>query len=411
MGALSLFGVCQLPQGGRATPYMMVHVGLMVLMIAIWHTGKALANSDQRRVIWLGLALHVALAFVPPFTSDDSERYVWDGAVAVAGYDPYALAPNAPELAALHKAWRTPAGTDTYPMLYPPLALALFSTAALAGPRHASMYWQAFVTCAALALIMMVLATLWRTDALRNAPLVALNPLLLLEAEVGAHLDVFAALFVAVAVWAVVAGRGYLIGVGLAAGVLVKLSPAVALLAVAFNFHARPRNSFTKILGSALVVIVAGYGLALGIGLHPVGWLGAFVLGVRFGSPLWVEPYTGIAAAVALGGTLAWRHRTDALRTMTIALTTLLACTPVIFPWYLLVLVPLWAMRPSAFGMLWMLTLPLTYEVLDAFERDGTWTPATWPLAVIAGGWILAMLIGRMDAIPDWWYARRQRIR
>jgi len=43
--------------------------------------------------------------------------------------------------------------------------------------------------------------------------------------------------------------------------------------------------------------------------------------------------------------------------------------------------------------LIWVSTLPLTYQVLDVFDATGVWIPAAWPLWIIAVGWIVGLAI------------------
>ncbi|MEZ4270276.1 MAG: hypothetical protein R3C68_02200 [Myxococcota bacterium] len=38
---------------------------------------------------------------------------------------------------------------------------------------------------------------------------------------------------------------------------------------------------------------------------------------------------------------------------------------------------------------------PLTYEVIDDFDRSALWQPALWPLVVIAPGWGVGFALDR----------------
>ncbi len=81
-------------------------------------------------ILLLGFGLRLLLLPLPPTLSDDVFRYLWDGKVAGAGFNPYELAPDAPELLNLRDdLWQTLPHRDVA-SVYPPLALTLFSIAA-----------------------------------------------------------------------------------------------------------------------------------------------------------------------------------------------------------------------------------------------------------------------------------------
>jgi hypothetical protein len=83
-------------------------------------------------VILLGASLlRLLLLPLPPTLSDDALRYLWDGKVARAGWNPYALPPAAPELAPLRDAIWLRLPHQDVPTVYPPLAITSFSIATL----------------------------------------------------------------------------------------------------------------------------------------------------------------------------------------------------------------------------------------------------------------------------------------
>jgi hypothetical protein len=60
-----------------------------------------------------------------------------------------------------------------------------------------------------------------------------------------------------------------------------------------------------------------------------------------------------------------------------------LLVSPVLFPWYLMPLVPLLALWPNKYLIAWMLIMPLTYEVLGDFLAYQQWHPAQWPIVIL----------------------------
>ena len=77
-------------------------------------------------VLGLALVLRLLLLPLPATLSDDVLRYLWDGEVIAAGFNPYALAPDAAALAELRDAdWDVMPHRDVE-AVYPPLALAFF---------------------------------------------------------------------------------------------------------------------------------------------------------------------------------------------------------------------------------------------------------------------------------------------
>ena len=385
---------------GVGSGHIGLHAALTVLMLAVWLTGRRAGERAQRLTLLAAAASLLLLAPVTPYTTHDPERYLWDGQVAASGFDPYRLAPDAPELAALRARWPTPAEHSAYPTLYPPAALASFAAAASAGLAAAPWIWKALVTAAALSSILLMNILLRRRGLLQHLPLFALSPLLILETGVGAHVDAFALLCLTAALLAVERARLTWAGAALGLGALFKLLPALALLPLAVSTGGRRA---LPLLAAALVVVLVAYGLTSALSWQAIGSLPQFFEHWRFGSPLFAalgaSPILALGAVTSLAAA-AWLARTRPLAGLQVALATPLLFSPVVFPWYALLLLPGLALAPSYFVLAWVTALPLTYEVLDGFVASGAWTPAAWPLWAIALAWLFggALDLGEKSA-------------
>lgn len=135
------------------------------------------------------LLLRLPLLPLPPALSDDALRYLWDGKVAAAGFNPYVLAPAAEELTHLRDAtWRRLPHSQI-PTVYPPLSVAAFSIASrLPFPL---LGWKLMATAADLLACSLLLA-LARSLGLPEGRTVwyAWNPLAALEVAGMGHVDV-----------------------------------------------------------------------------------------------------------------------------------------------------------------------------------------------------------------------------
>lgn len=371
-------------------------------MLVAWSAGRRDALVATRVTLLAGVFARVALLAVPAFTTNDVDRYLWDGAVSLAGFDPYLTAPHEAVLAELHGRWPTPPEHAAYPTLYPPVALALFALCASAGPELAPWLWKLAVLGASLGTLVVMLRLLERLQLERHFPLIALSPILVLEGGVGAHVDVFTTFCIALALLLASRRQALLCGAFLGLGAAIKLLPAVAVIPLAIGAGAR---SGWRIVGSALAAMSACYAAAVAVGWHPVGSLPLFVERWRFGAPLHsaldallpsVIVGVVLSGAVLLAlGYAAWRARRDAIGGMQVALAAPLLFGPVVFPWYVAALLPGLALQPRAWLLAWVSTLPLTYEVVNQFNAAGLWAPARWPL------WIIALAI-TAGAAFDW---------
>lgn len=402
--ALGILGTALLawaPEGLRGRGFLAMHGAMTAGMLLAWRGGDGSA-SQLRRVLLLGVAARLLLVPVPAYLTHDPERYLWDGFVATRGFDPYEHAPASPTLAALRSQWPPPRDNTRVPTLYPPGALALFSAASLAGPTGGFWAWKALAALSGLLVCLLGARWLRRVGRAGNLPLLALSPIAVVESSLGAHVDVFAALTVVIALALRarppgVRGRApsalHAAGMSLGLGALFKLLPVLLLVPLVWT------RGWVRIAVGAGLALVVGYGGAFAAGLVPFGSTAIFVERWRFGSPSFalLEGIFGgntalVIAAVLASGVLVLSlkvaRRSLALGAQ-VALAAPLLFAPVVFPWYVLPLIALIAWRPSATAIAWCSALPLTYEVLDVFDVSGRWTPAAWPLWAIAGAMVL----------------------
>lgn len=370
-----------------------------LFMLGTWLT--TIGNQQHYRWILLaGVIARLLLIPVETYTSNDTDRYLWDGIVAAQDHDPYRIDANDLQVSHLRAIWPTPPEHAHYATLYPPLAIATFSMVTVAGPNHAPVLWKCLTTLAGLITLLLAARMLQHSQRMQHLALVALSPILILEAGVGGHLDIFSTLAVTLALlmWQ---KRKYIpVGIMIGIGTLFKLLPIVLLLPMAVSLGLS-RASVRMVLAS-LLTLMLGYGTALSAGWHPIGVLPVFFEKWRFGSPVFSaleSIFSGMSLTIIIAALLiagfafsTFISRTKPIRSMQWALSTPLLLSPVVFPWYLSALVPLLALAPSAFLIIWLCVLPLTYEVLSGFIVDGTWMPAIWPLVILATAWIFNLI-------------------
>jgi len=406
--ALGAAAIQWLPPGHRALPYLVVHGIMTCAMLLAWRTAKSLGAAAYRPLLITGVVARVLLVPVAPYTTHDVQRYLWDGAVALHGEDPYRLAPREQRLAPLRSEFPTPPEHVAYPTLYPPAALAVFALAAALGPTLGIFAIKFMLAVASLVLLWIMARLLTERKQQQHLALVALSPLLVLEGGVGGHIDLLAACALAAGLWAWQRARVDFAGLALGCGTLLTLAPGLLLLPWAASKVGKA--SRTKLVAACALSLSLGYGAALLLGLRPWGSLGTFLLKWRFGSPLGavlpaaVAPWLTVAiTALGLCFVTLWARRLPPNRLAPVLLVTLvvpLLASPVLFPWYLSILVPVLALRPSWFVIAWMSAAPLTYQAIDRFDLGHGWVPAAWPLWAVAVAWVVG-------AALDWRQAKR----
>jgi hypothetical protein len=388
------------PAGARVAPYLLGHA-LLAAASGLACLGVARAEDPAaalRRVVVAGFVARAALVPVAPFTTTDVGRYLWDGAVALRGLDPYALTPLAPQLAGLRGTFPAPTDHLDVATCYPPLALALFALAAACGAR-ALLAWKAL--CAAASIATGGLVARECVDEGRGAwaPLALLGPVAVLETCVGAHLDAFVAL--AVVAMVVAARRGRWTLAALCAGAVVALKYVPGVVALPLLARAPRKLWFAAVAAAPLALSLAA---AEALGMTPPGSLPSVAEHWSFGSPVWTALYARfpvdddvtrpvLAAAGFASIALIALLRKDFARATADALGLSLAVSPVIYPWYGTSLASLVALAPRAWTLFALCVLPTSYEVLDAFHAHGRWAPARWPMHLLAAAVCAGLLV------------------
>jgi hypothetical protein len=237
-----------------------------------------------RALLLVALLLRLLLLPLPPTLSDDMLRYLWDGKVAAAGLNPYALAPAAEQLTPLrNEIWRHLPHTHVA-TVYPPLAVAAFSIASrLPFPLFS---WKLMVAGADLLACWLLLAVARRLGVPPGRTVwYAWNPLVTLEVAGMGHVD---ALGVAAVVGVVLClldfsgwpGRPGPRRLGAAAAWAAAAALAKLVPLAAFPLWARQSRSPWRFLGMAggLValavapVVAASRGIPPGLVTYGVTW-------------------------------------------------------------------------------------------------------------------------------------------
>jgi hypothetical protein len=320
----------------------------------------------SRRVVVLGLVLaavwHIEFLRVPSGADDDIHRYVWDGRLQRLGYNPYLVVPSDPAVKGLHTPETRNLNNPDLPSPYPAGA-QLFFRAVTAIQESTFALKVAFVVCE-LAIILVLLDLLRRKQAAHLVLAFAWNPLLAVEVAGSGHIDIVGALLLLVSAVALVRRRRATAAVGLGLAIAVKLLPVV--LVPLYWKRVRIRDA-------ALAAAVVGllYVPFLNHGRIPIGSLGTYVQSFRFNGPVFaalhrVAPPQLLAGLAVLVGlvTATWLRSAAPEWSPDLfawPMAASLLCAPVVFPWYLLWLLPFLTSASTLLIILWTVSIIPTY--------------------------------------------------
>ncbi len=181
-----------LPQGALNSPHsvlwFLVGAGVMVTGFFV-----ALRFPSQKAWIFWGTAMGTRVLLLWQVSGADIYRYVWEGRVLLAGWNPYLHAPDSPLLEPLRDGVWADVQHKTFTAIYPPLAEWVF--ALMAAVWAAPLFFKILFLLADGA----VVALLARRFTRQRALLYAWNPLVIYSFAGGGHYDAFFVLLLVLA--------------------------------------------------------------------------------------------------------------------------------------------------------------------------------------------------------------------
>ena len=348
------------------------------------------------RVILIGLVLaalwHLPFLLMPPGSDDDVHRYVWDGRVQRLGYNPYIVAPSDPALSGLHTSETRTLNNPDVPSPYPAGA-QLFFRAVTAIHESTFALKIAFVVCD-LVIVLVLFDVLRRSRQGEHWILAyAWHPLLATDVAGSGHIDIVGALLLLVSVVALRRRRCAVAALTYGLAVAVKLLPIV-LLPVYWRR--------VRIRDAALAAIVLGvlYIPFFNHGRIPIGSLGTYVQSFRFNDPLFstlervAAPQLVVGLAVLVGFlTAIWMNRRSpecSWDAVAWPMAASLLCAPVVYPWYLLWLLPFLRSVSTLPLIVWTVSIIPTYYVWHLRTLGRPW---------LVPGWVMLLEYGSVSAV------------
>ena len=398
--------ICSREFSSRGAPSFLVPLAVAGVAYLLAVREFLSTPSFPKRVILIGLGLsavwHLLFLRLPPGSDDDIHRYVWDGRVQRLGYNPYILVPSDPALEGLHTPETRTLNNPYLPSPYPPGA-ELFFRSVTAIHESTFALKAAFVLCA-WAIVLVLLDVLRSSQQGEHWVLAyAWHPLLATEVAGSGHIDIVGLLLLLVSVAAL--GRRWRTVAALAFGlaVAVKLLPIVLL--PLYWKRVRVRDAVL-----AAVVPATLYIPFLNHGRIPVGSLGTYLHSFRFNDPVFAtlervaDPKFVVGLAVLVGLlTAVWlRSNCAAWSSDAFAwpMAASLLCAPVVYPWYLLWLLPFLRSASVLPIIIWTLSILPTYYVWHLRTLGRPW---------LVPGWIMLLEYGSVAMAGAIMWLRRHR--
>jgi alpha-1,6-mannosyltransferase len=352
-------------------------------------------------IIGVAVLLRIVLLLVPPLTSSDIFRYVWDGRVQAAGLNPFSHVPGAPELRFLRDEAVFPHvdKADYAVTIYPPAAQILFFLVTRVQESVLAIK-TALVACEGVT-IAAVIALLQRLGKpVTRVVAYAWHPLVIWEIANNGHIDAAMVAMMMLAVWLFATGHRLAAAAAAALGTLFKpfavlVLPALwrpwdwkaplVVVAVAALLYLPYLSAGTDVLGFLPTYLSeerldSGAAFwtveALRWGLGPLAWLGPLYVGASLAILIVLALRAGFRKDRPLAYTL------DHINALLLAFSFLLSPD---YPWYFLMVVPFVALTGSWPG--WVLTIGgfALYDVVFGDPQVPFWMRDTaFNLAVLA---------------------------
>jgi alpha-1,6-mannosyltransferase len=378
--------------------------------------GPKFETRVARRVVVTGIVLaavwNIAFLRVPSGADDDIHRYVWDGRLQRLGYNPYIVIPSDPGVEGLHTPETRNLNNPDLPSPYP--AGAQFFFRAVTAIQESTFAMKvAFVVCE-FAIVFVLLDVLRRNG--QGSPLVlayAWNPLLAIEVAGSGHVDIVGALLLVVSAAAL--GRRWRTTAAVALGLAVAVKFLPIVLVPLYWKRVRIRDAT---LAAAVIGLL--YVPFLTHGRIPIGSLGTYVQSFRFNGPVFailhqVAPSQLLAGLAVLVGfvTATWlRIRSATPDTKTSPepfawpvfmwpMAVSLLCAPVVFPWYLLWLLPFLTTASTLPIIVWTVSIVPVYVMWHFRTLGRPW--GSLPV------WVMLVEYGCLAAAGAIMWLRRMR--
>jgi len=401
LGAIILAAlvICSRSSGPAAGAYFLVPLAVVAVAYLLAVREFFRTQRFARRVVFICLALaalwRIPFVMMPPGADDDIHRYLWDGRVQRLGGNPYLAIPADPALAGLHTAETRGLNNPEVPSPYPAGA-QLFFRAVTTIHESIVAFKIAFLGCD-IAIILLLLNVLRRTGQGEHWALAyAWHPLVATNVVGSGHIDILGALMLLASVAAL--GRRWRMIAAVAFGLAVAVKFLPIVLAPLYWRRLRIRDGLVAALVFGLLYVPF-----LEHGRIPIGSLGTYVQRFRFNDPVFATlervaiPQIVACLAVLAGlATAVWLRSKAPISASSCAwpMAASLAFAPVIYPWYLLWLLPFLRSTASTLPLVvWTVSILPTYFVWHLRALGGEWHVPGWILWLEYGSVALSTAI------------------
>lgn len=340
--------------------YIIGSAGMFFCMLWImkkWH-GK------NMMIAVLFLALIVRLFTIIQFpTNSDINRYVWEGEIQLAGYNPFIFSPESKELEHLRNQNWKDINHKSMPAIYLPFAQMLFKAGAAISPTHHFFKMMlVFFDVGTIFLLLLMIRT--SSSDCREIVLYALNPLTIIYIAGEGHLESVLVFWIVLSLYGWKQKKYWLMYAAIGFALMTKPTPIIflPLLIECSNLKYSPFLFLPMTLMLSYWEAEASFLSSFGLFISNYYYNGFFIY--VFESITGSLPASSIAmlSAAFLCG-FVFFLTPDRIRSVFLVSAILLIFTPTFHPWYLLLITPFLVFYRSIPWLILHLTvLPLIFS-------------------------------------------------
>ncbi len=341
---------------------------------------------------WLTIAFlaRFMLVFSFPNLSDDIYRFIWDGYLINAGYNPFDQLPgyyldNAFNIPGIDQALFEQLNSPAYFTIYPPIAQFTFATATFLFPQSwwgSAVVMKLFLFVFELGNLVLIMRLLSQNNKpVRQVLLYALNPLIIIEIMGNLHFEGAMIFFLLLSLWFLARQHWHYSAVAFAFSIASKLLPLMFLPFLIQRLGWKTSVKYFALLGATLLLLFApllsgvffsNFGESLNLyfrrfefnaSLYNVlKWVGYQQYGYNLikyiGPMLALTTFVGIILSALLERGKKWE---ELFGLFLFAITLYLINTPTVHPWYLCLPLVLCLFTDYRFPIIWSALIVFTY--------------------------------------------------
>lgn len=349
------------------------------------------AAFDWKTIVFVAVFARLILAFALPSLSDDYFRFIWDGLLTNAGYNPFNFLPSEIVNANMPIAGLTPSlyesmNSPNYYTVYPPVLQAVFALSTFVFGDNvyaATVLMKLLVLSAECGSAFLIVSLLKHfQQPLNRVVWYVANPLVVIEITGNLHFEGIAVFFFLLGWWLIVKQYFYASAVAIALSIATKLLPLMFLPFFIKRLGWKRAILYFAIIGAVLIavfspllneVFINNFRSSLGLYFAHFEYNASVFYALQWvGRQLsnghnWINilgPALGAWTALTIFGKAWVEDRPDWQNfggAALFAFTLFLLTTTTVHPWYLSFLIVLSAFSNFKFPLVWAFFAVLTY--------------------------------------------------